>query len=78
MTIGPEQLVDAFSDSVGREKATETIALVADEMGFGRKTAYDVDEALDIAAGVANQEAMSPFVRTAANTVQTRIMAGHI
>lgn len=78
MTIHREQLVEAFSDCVGREKAEEVIADICENADFAGTAAYDEDEAIEIAVQVANQEDATPFVRTAANTLQTRIRAGTI
>lgn len=77
MTIPVEKLVDAFSDSVGREKARDVIMSVCDDMGHGAATCTE-SEAVEIAVRVANQTDTTPFVRTAANTLQTRIRTGNI
>lgn len=78
MTIHQEQLVDAFSDCVGQEKAAEVIQSVCQEAGFNGDGLFDQREAIEIAAMVANQPDASPFVRTAANTLQTRIRTGNV
>lgn len=78
MTIQEEQLVDAFSDCVGREKAAAVITTVSRDAGFANTSTYAEDEAIEIAARVANQADTTSFVRTAANTLQTRIQTGNI
>lgn len=78
MSIHEEQLVDAFSDTVGREKAKETISSVTTGMDLDGESTYDEDEAIEITRQVANQADATPFVRTAAQTVQTRIQANHL
>lgn len=78
MTIRQEQLVVAFSDCVGREKAAAVIQSVCRNAGFNGDGAYDEEQAIEIAAEVANQPDASPFVRTAANTLQTRIRTGNL
>lgn len=78
MTIREERLVDAFSDCVGREKAESLIRSVSHDAGYDGTNAYDEDEAIEIAVQVANQAEATPFVRTAANTLQTRIRTGNV
>lgn len=78
MKIDEERLVDAFSDCVGREKAREVITDVSRDASQVDGPPYDEDEAIEIAVRVANQADATPFVRTAANTLQTRIRAGNI
>lgn len=78
MTIHQEQLIEAFSDCVGREKAAQVITNICENSDFEGSAAYDEDEAIEIAVQVANQSDATPFVRTAANTLQTRIRAGTI
>lgn len=78
MTVQQEQLVDAFSDCVGREKAEEVITTICSDVEFEDTTTFDVDEAVEIAAEVANQRDATPFVRTAASTLQTRIRTGNL
>lgn len=77
MTIQVDTLVDAFSDSVGRERAEEIIMEICDDVGHDNSTFTEM-EAVEIAVQVANQRDATPFVRTAANTLQTRIRTGHI
>lgn len=77
MSIHQSQLVDAFSDFVGQEKATDVIQSVCEEAGFDGNGVYDEDQAIEIAVQVANQPDATPFVRTAANTLQTRIRTGN-
>lgn len=78
MTIQQEQLVDAFSDSVGQEKAADVIQSVCREMGLNGGSGYNEEQAIEIAVSVANQPDTNPFVRTAANTLQTRIRTGNL
>lgn len=78
MTIHQEQLMDAFSDSVGKEKAADVIQSVCRDMGLNGGGAFDVEQAIEIAASVANRPDANPFVRTAANTLQTRIRTGNL
>lgn len=78
MSIRQERLVDAFSDCVGREKAESLIQSVAQDAGYDGTTAYDEDEAIEIAVQVANRDETTPFIRTAANTLQTRIRTGNV
>lgn len=78
MTVAQDRLVDAFSDCVGQEKAADVITGAANEMDLDGRTDYAQEEALEIAARVANRTDATPFVRTAAQTVQTRIRAGHL
>lgn len=78
MTIHQEQLVDAFSDFVGQEKAASVIRSVCQDTEFNGDGGFDQQEAIEIAARVANQPDASPFVRTAANTLQTRIRTGNV
>lgn len=78
MTITREQLVAAFSDCVGREKAQDVITGVVDESNLDNEGPYDETEAIEIATGVANRSDTSMFIRTAANTLQTRIRTGNL
>lgn len=77
-TIRREQLVDAFSDCVGQEKAADVIQSVCRDAGFNGDGAYEEEQAIEIAVEVANQPDATPFVRTAANTLQTRIRTGNL
>lgn len=77
MTVRVDTLVDAFSDCVGQERARDIITDVCEEMGHDGPTCTET-EAIEVAVRVANQEDATPFVRTAAQTVQTRIQAGHL
>lgn len=77
MTVQVDTLVDAFSDSVGQERARDIVTNVCDEMGHDAPTCTQ-DEAIEVATRVANQPDANPFVRTAAQTVQTRIQSGHL
>lgn len=77
MTIQVDSLVDAFSDSIGQERAEQIINEVCDDMGHDGTTCSQA-EAEEIAVQVANRADATPFVRTAAQTVQTRIQAGHL
>lgn len=77
MTIRVDKLVDAFSDSVGREKAREIVTNTRDEIGHDASTCSET-EAIEIAVQVANRSDATPFVRTAATTLQTRIQTGHL
>lgn len=78
MTVEQERLVAAFSDCVGREKAEAVITSVADDMDLDGTHAYEEEVAIEIAVQVANQADATPFVRTAANTLQTRIRTGNV
>lgn len=77
MTVQVDTLVDAFSDSLGQERAREIVTDVCDEMDHDAPTCTQT-EAIEAATRVANQPDATPFVRTAAQTVQTRIHAGHL
>lgn len=77
MTVQVDTLVDAFSDCVGQERAREIITGVCDDMGHDAATCTET-EAVEIAIEVANRSDSTPFVRTAANTLQTRIRTGHL
>lgn len=77
MTVEVDALVDALADCVGRERAREIVEEVCDEMGHNASTCTET-EAIEVTVRLANQGDASPFVRTAAQTVQTRIQAGHI
>lgn len=77
MTIPVETLVDAFSDSVGQERARSVVTEVCDGMDHDGPACTE-SEAIEIARRVANHPDATPFVRTAAQTVQTRIQAGHL
>lgn len=77
MTIEVETLVDAFSDCVGQERARDIVMEVCDGMDHDESMCTE-SEAMEVARRVANREDATPFVRTAAQTVQTRIQAGHL
>lgn len=77
MTVQVETLVDAFSDCVGRERARNIVTEVCTEMGHEGSQCTQA-EAVEVATRVANQPEATPFVRTAAQTVQTRIQSGHL
>lgn len=77
MTIQVDTLVDAFSDCVGEERARDIVTDVCQRMGHDGQACTE-SEAIEVARRVANQPDATPFVRTAAQTVQTRIQAGHI
>lgn len=77
MSVEVEKLVDAFSDSIGQERARDLVQDVCQGMDHDAPACTE-DEAIEIAVRVANREDATPFVRTAAQTVQTRIRAGHI
>lgn len=77
MTIQVDTLIDAFSDSVGQERARDIVTSVCEDMGHDAPTCTET-EAIEVAVRVANQRDATPFVRTAAQTVQTRIQAGHL
>lgn len=77
MTIHREKLVDAFSDCVGRERAHDIVTNVCNGMDHDGPACTE-SEAIEIARQVANQPDATPFVRTAAQTVQTRIRAEHL
>ena len=72
-TIHPDQLVDAFKDSVGEGKAEEFVNKAARNAGVGNKQQYDQDEALEIADEISELDDVSSFVRTSASTLKTRI-----
>lgn len=78
MTFHRQQLVDAFSDSVGQEKAADLIETVCEDTGLNGGGTFDEEQAIEIAVEVANQPDATPFVRTAANTLQTRIRTGNL
>lgn len=63
------------SDCVGRERTNETIMDGCDDMGHDAQTGTET-EAIEIAVPDSNQRDASPFVRTAANSRQTRIQVG--
>lgn len=77
MKIEQETLVEAFSDCVGQRKAEEVIADITAEAGL-EDGVYTEQEAIEIAAKIANSERSTTYVRTAANTLQTRIQTGNV
>lgn len=78
MCIAQEQLVEAFSDCVGREKARTVIDEIAQEVGPDTNGTFTEEQALEISARIANQDDATPYIRTAANTLQTRIQTGQL
>lgn len=77
MTIHVDRLVDAFSDTVGQERARDIVTDICDEMSHDAPVCTQ-GEAIEVARRIANRPDATPFMRTAAQTVQTRIQAGHL
>lgn len=73
-----DELVDAFSDCVGREKARDIVTEVASDIGLDGTESFSQEEAIDISVRIANQQDATTYIRTAATTVQSRIQTGHI
>lgn len=78
MGIEKQAIVDAFSDCVGQAKAETVIEEVAADIGLDDRTEYDKAEAIELSVRIANRERTTPFVRTAAHTLQTRIETGNV
>ena len=78
MAIQSQELVDAFSDSLGRGKAEDVIETAAREAGVAGQRRYSEDEALEIADSISDLEDVSSFVRVSANTLKTRIRSGDV
>lgn len=78
MAIQTQQLTDAFSDNVGRERAQELVDEAARSAGLRQKRQYSKDEAMDIVSEVTELEDTSTFVRISANTLKTRLRSGNV
>lgn len=68
-----EDLVEKFSQSVGREKAEELIEDAVTDSGAGKKNAYSKDEVLDIADAIKELDDSTTYVKIAANTLKAQI-----
>lgn len=78
MSIQTDELIDAFSDSLGEQKAQRVIDDAAREAGLAEKRRYSEDEAMTIADRILDQNDVSAFVRVSANTLKTRIRSGNV
>lgn len=78
MAINSNELVEAFSDSLGEGQAEEVLETAAQRAGVAGKRTYTSDEALEIADVITELDDVSSFVRVSANTVKTRIRSGDI
>lgn len=73
MTVRSRELVDAFSDSVGTQRAREIVTAAAEECGVGNKTRFSEDEAVSIAEHIGEADDVPTFVSVSAQTLKTRI-----
>jgi hypothetical protein len=78
VSIQTDELIDAFSDSLGEQKAQRVIDDAAREAGLAEKRRYSEDEAMTIADRILDQNDVSAFVRVSANTLKTRIRSGNV
>jgi hypothetical protein len=76
--IGTDELVDAFSDSLGEGKAQDIIEDAALRAGVPDKRRYSEREAIAIADEIGESDDVSSFVRISANTLKTRIRSGDV
>jgi hypothetical protein len=78
VSIQTDELINAFSDSLGEQKAQRVIDDAAREAGLAEKRRYSEDEAMTIADRILDQNDVSAFVRVSANTLKTRIRSGNV
>lgn len=71
MTINKQEIVNAFSETVGEEKAEMAFENAASQTGLGRNQRFDKDEAIELVTWVADDDVNS-LLRVSANTVKHR------
>lgn len=78
MDIDRHTLIEAFGDSIGRQKAERMVADAAERAGVPDRRTLSQEEAMAVADCLADLEEAGTVARVSANTVKTQITTGTI
>jgi hypothetical protein len=68
-----DDLVEKFSESVGKEKAKELVEKAAENTSGGKKNEYTKDEATELLDEIKELDDSTTYVNIAANTMKTNL-----
>ncbi|MFB6204779.1 MAG: hypothetical protein ABEJ75_03985 [Candidatus Nanohaloarchaea archaeon] len=73
MAVSKDELVGAFSESIGEEKATEIVEESAKDVGVGIQNQYEEEDAIQVLEYINDRDDVTSYVRISANSLMTRL-----
>ena len=78
MKLQKHELVDAFSEAVGEQKAERMIERATTDAGVSARRTLSKEDALAVFDQIANDDDVGSMVRVSANTLKTQIRSGQL
>lgn len=68
-----EEIVEGFSESLGREKSEELVTKAARKSGVNKKSSYDEEEAMELLNEISSLDDSTTYLKIAANSMKTNL-----